>query len=153
VPELRQRIPGNYAGGLGEAVDRIEEQADRPVPQLASLPAANRVQAEAYRASRPHIEIEIREAVADLRTAPETLQTVNAYFGAALESALDLGSVSYLRAELTWVRALLAAAQVPDRALEAYLLAYAAAMRRSMGKAAEEAAVWLETWSAQESLE
>jgi DNA-binding transcriptional MerR regulator len=149
VPELRQQMPGQYAGDIREAVDRIEQLVDRPAPASAPKAAATSMQAQAYRQARQRIEIEVRQSLAGLAIPPGTLEVANTHFGAALESAVELGDVSYLDADLTWVRALLANQAVPAQALQGYLLAHAKALRTVPGGALASIADWLEAYASQ----
>lgn len=149
VPEVQQQIAGQYAGDVGEAVGRIEKLVDTPMRVKAQKTVMPSPQAEAYRRARAGIEIEVQHSLAGLPIPQQMLDVANSEFGAALEAAMELGSISYLEADLTWVRALLENQGLPPVALPAYLRAHAKALRGALGQSAASVADWLEGYASQ----
>ncbi len=149
VPELQEHMPGHYASDFREAVDRIEQLADTPIPFKAPKAVNTSTQAAAYRQARAGIEIEVQHTLAGLPIPVEMLEVANSHFGEALEAALELGSISYLDADLTWVRALLVNQGLPVQTLAAYLRAHAKALMQALGKSAAPIADWLEGYASQ----
>jgi DNA-binding transcriptional MerR regulator len=150
VPELQQRMPGQYARDVRGAVDHIEHLVDRPVPVKAPEAVIKSKQAEAYRQGRAGIEIEVQHSLAGFPIPPQMLEIANSHFGTALEAALELGSISYLDADLAWARALLGNQGLPPPALPAYLRAQARALRAALGKSAAPIADWLEGYASRQ---
>ncbi len=149
VPELQEHMPGHYASDFREAVDRIEQLADTPILFKARKAVSTSTLAAAYRQARAGIEIEVQHTLAGLPIPVEMLEVAGLHFGPALEAALELGSISYLDADLTWVRALLVNKGLPVQTLTAYLRAHAKALMRALGKSAAPIADWLEGYASQ----
>lgn len=147
IPELRQRIAGEF---LGESVDgcleRIEELLARPETVHNPMKANPNLLAQAYRVSRPEIEPALLRAVASQGDTSD-LTIANSYFGGALAAALEFGNVGYLAADMEWIRLLLTKPGLPFRTPRAYVVAYARAVREVMGSSGSEIAGQLEQYA------
>ncbi len=148
IPELQGQIPGDF---LGEAVegclDRLEELLARPVSIRKTGEAGVNVLAQAYWAWRPEIEAAMQRNVGGQAETAVDLTIANSYFGGALAAALEFGSVSYLSADMEWIRFLLTKPRLPFQTPKRYLTAYAAAIRETMGARGSEIADQLERYA------
>ncbi len=148
IPDLRKQIAGEF---LGEAIDgcveRIEELLEGSIIVHKPREVAPNLLAKAYIASRPQIEAALQRSVAGLADNAADLTIANTYFGAALDAALELGSVSYLAADMDWIHFLLAEPRLPFQTAREYFSAYAAAMREVMAARGSEIAEQLEQYA------
>lgn len=148
IPDLRQRIPGEFLGEeVDGCLDRIEELLARP--EAAHKPGELRpnLLAQTYLNRRPEIEAALLRAVAGQGDAAVDLTIANSYFGGALAAALEFGNVDYLAADMEWLRFVLTRPGMPFRTSRAYFMAYAAAMREVMGSRGDELAGHLEEYA------
>ena len=146
VPELRKVISGEFLGeGLETAEARIEILVEEPVSITKRRTSAGARSAQAYREARPFIEMDLNQRLKKSRIFPEHLRAANHYFGDALAAALELGSASYLAADMDWIRNLLAQHEIPGDALQGYLAAYSYAAQKAMGDESLPLVEWLKT--------
>jgi hypothetical protein len=136
---------------LGEAVenclDRIEELLARAITFHRTAETAVNLLAQAYWAWRPEIEAALQRGVGGPTETAVDLTIANNYFGSALAAALEFGNVSYLAADMEWIRFLLTKPRLPFASPRDYMMAYSAAVRRAMGARGDEIADQLERYA------
>ncbi len=133
LPALRHHIAGHF---LGEALDELPGtvqtilRAPWPLPEVIDTSRASGVALEHYRERLPLIEAEVLSTL-----EPKIRETVrqagaNAYLAQYLGAALALGDVDFLDGDMSWIRGLLAAHQLPDAVLYGYLSIYWTAVQK-----------------------
>ena len=145
VPELRELIPGEFMGEtVQQAAGRIESFMEGPRQTPRVYPPEHSPMAEAYRLNRPLIEASAGRQSEAYSSAESG--TAGFQLGRALGAALELGQVGYVRADLDWIRGLLAHQGRAAGSLPEYVAAYSQAVRKTMGPAGAPIADWLDSY-------
>jgi DNA-binding transcriptional MerR regulator len=137
LPALRHHIAGHF---LGESLDELPGTAQAILRASWSLPeviVTSREYAAAlehYRERLPLIEAEVLSTL-----DPSTREMVrhagaNAYLAQYLGAALALGDIDFLDSDVSWIRGLLAAHQLPDAALYGFLQIYLTAVQKYLDR-------------------
>jgi hypothetical protein len=146
-PELRELIPGEFMGEtIQQASGRIEALLEGPRKRL-DVPAPERTPlAQAYRLHRPRIEASMSAGAEGADYSADESGLAGIQLGKVIGAALELGQVEYARAELDWVRSLLAGRGRPAESMSGYVSAYAQAVRITMGPIGSPIADWLDRY-------
>ena len=145
LPALRHHIVGHF---LGESLDELPSavqtilHAPWPLPEAIDTPRDYVVALEQYRERLPLIEAEVLSNL-----EPKTREMVrqagaNAYLAQYLGAALALGDVDFLDSDMSWIRGLLAAHQLPDAVLYGYLSTYWTAVQKYLDRRATIIVEW-----------
>jgi MerR family transcriptional regulator, light-induced transcriptional regulator len=111
-PTLVSSIAGHFLGNeLTSAVDGIDLLLKNNGKQPKPLPASPVYVAahHAYETKRPQIELTVQQSLEPLVMAPDDLKTGIHFLGENITAALQLGNMSYVSAEVDWLKALLQA--------------------------------------------
>jgi methanogenic corrinoid protein MtbC1 len=136
TPGLRERIPAHF---LGETIETALENIDLlivhplPAPETAAVPAPLAAAYRAFRQQRALIEAEVNASIQAQGLSIEHLSAANAFLGADLTAALELGDLSVLAADLEWISVRMAAQNMAPAQLPSYLAAYQQAIRKVLG--------------------
>jgi DNA-binding transcriptional MerR regulator len=137
LPALRQRIAGHFLGvDLNETTGAVQEilHARRPLPDVIETSREYASALEHYRERLPAIEADVLSAL-----DPQARETIgktgaNTYLAQYVSAALALGDINFLDSDLSWIRGLLSAHQLPDGALYGYLQVYRAAVQKQLDR-------------------
>jgi len=109
-PNLTEYVAGHYLGNeLTSAVDGIETLLKNKVKQHEPK-AATQVYVTAhhgYQSKRTHIELTVKQMLEPLSISTEDIKTGIHFLGENITAALQLGDMSYVSAEVDWLKALL----------------------------------------------
>jgi hypothetical protein len=137
LPALRHHIAGHFLGedisGLTSAVQAIL-RAPWPLPEMIETPREYVSALEHYRERLLSIEAEMLDMLEPKVREMIQQAGANTYLAQYLGAALALGDTSFLDSDLSWIRGLLSAHQLPDAALYGYLQVYLAAVRKHLDR-------------------
>ena len=150
ISGLQTRIPAHFLGSTIEySIPVIEELIVNPRP----VPAEERVKksllqtSSAFQNARHRIEIALTNAIGTRVRPAEFLDIANHFLGDNLIAALELGNISHLSTEITWICNLLTSHQIPVSMLPAYLAAYTQSVDKILGEDGREISAWLKLQS------
>ncbi len=146
ISGLQARIPAHFLGDtIEEALPVIEDLAvnRRPVPAEPRVKKSLLQASSAFRIARHPIQVALMNAIGTRVRPAEFLEVANQFLGDSLIAALELGDISHLSADITWINHLLASHQIPVSALPAYLAAYAQSVDKIMKDEGKEISDWL----------
>ena len=145
-PALSASIPGTFLGqDLVSAIDQIEgllnRNLKRPQPQAAS-PDHFAAQ-QAFVAKRVHIELTLKQWLEPLSISPDSIQTGIHFLGENISAALQLGDMSYVSAEVDWLKSLLHFHESNPEQLIHFLQAYSEAVNQGINGQGKPIFEWL----------
>ena len=109
-PHLTKFIAGHFLGNeVNSAVDGIEIVLNNKTKAYEPLAATQVYVAahHAYEAKRTQIEVTVKQMLQPLAISPEDIKTGIHFLGENITAALQLGDMSYVSAELEWLKVLL----------------------------------------------
>jgi len=133
VPALQKRMPAHFLGtNIEDSLLMTEQliQSPRSNPKVEDVPSEYRQLFQAFIENRSSIEARTLDEVRLHGISAEYIFNANLHFGNELASALELGNVDYLAADLTWLKGLLSRHNVPSQQLNPYLMIYGESLRR-----------------------
>ncbi len=132
---LAPSIAGHFLGNdLTSAVDGIslllrnKGKQPEPIPASSVYSAAH----HAYETKRPQIELTVRQWLEPLSIAPDDIETGIHFLGANITAALQLGDMSYVSAEVDWLKALLQAHASNPEQLVHFMEVYSRAVDKNI---------------------
>jgi len=132
---LTDTIAGYFLGGeLNSAVNEIETLMASKVKQH-QLKAASQMYVaahQAYQSKRTQIELTLRQTLAPLPISPEDIKTGIHFLGENITAALQLGDMSYVSAEVEWLKVLLQAHETPPQQLIHFMETYSIAVDKNI---------------------
>lgn len=152
VPELRDWIPAHFLGEeITAALISVERLLTESVPAVPvveqSKKHANMVRL--FQEKRVRIEQSVESLLPHYGAPATFLSDANEYFGDGLISVMELGDMSFMEADMGWVRKLLSNRQIGQDRIAPYLRAYIQGVRDEMGVTGEPIASWVEAYLAQ----
>lgn len=151
ISRLHTRIPAHFLGNTIEySIPAIENLIanPRPVPSEEKIKDSTRRTAASFRQMRFQIEGALMEEIASSGRPFEFIETANRFLGESLIAALELGDISYLSTDITWITNLLTGHKVTVSMLPIYLEMYARNIDEVMGESGKEISDWLKLESA-----
>lgn len=152
VPRLRQSIPAHFLGeditsGL-IGVEQLLAGSVLAIPEVEkSSHYVNTIRL--FLEKRVRIEQSVESLLQPFGTPAAFLSEANKYFGDGLISVMELGDMSFMEADMGWVRKLLSNRQIGQYRIAPYLRAYVQGIRDEMGVVGEPIANWIETYIAE----
>lgn len=147
VPEIRERIPGHY---LGNSIAQVPEVIDHLITTKPPIPAHKAVSEEYQHAYDYFLErhgaIESRVwQILDQEDFPKRdVPEANRYLSRNIASALKLGDLDYMGANLHWIEGMMINHNMPPDHLHRYLQAYNEAAQQILtGPAGDPILSWL----------
>lgn len=148
IPELQHRIPGHF---LGEEFNKVPQVIEHIIQSAPSLPTIEPV-AEEYQAAWAYfrersgmIEAHVWQNYGRMNGNANEFADVNDYLTRNILSALKLGNLNYIGANLQWVEGMMINYNLPPQALYDFLEAYHRAAAHYLGEPAGRPVVrWLE---------
>ncbi len=144
-PTLSASIPAHYLGDtLNASLNAVETLLQAPVEpvQARSLPPEY---LEAYRmftAHRLHIESTVKEKVPP-EAQPKGFEAGIHFLGDNIASALQLGNMQYLDAEMEWLKVLMEGYQRPAQELAIFMETYSQAVDQHINGSGSPIKAWL----------
>ena len=134
---LRRHIAGHFLGeSLGELTSAVQTivRAPWPLPEVSDTSREYLGTLEHYRERLPLIEADVLGTL-----DPKMRETVqqagaNAYLAQYLGAALTLGDIDFLDSDLSWIRGLLSAHQLPEAVLYGFLRVYLTAVQQHLDR-------------------
>jgi len=127
LPQLVERIPGHFLGNeLGKAPQVIEHLVINrpPMPQGLATPEVHRAAAGYFRERVGLIDTHVWQALSEHSVDPTAVADANRYLARNILSALKLGDLSFIGANLTWLEGMMVNYNLPPDGLKAFLRAY-----------------------------
>lgn len=146
-PDLVNKIPGYYLGNRLEAVvDVIENLLTLQIPVPAPVMPSEKygIALRAFVANRSHIEASLDKTLGPKMAATQYVADARIYMGENIISALSLGNIDVLDDEIDWLKILIESFKLPPVILNAYLQAYAAAVKQCIGDEGQLIVDWFE---------
>jgi len=146
IPELRQRIPAHFLGETVQiAIQNIETLLTADIPLAGVIPPSEEDLAlgKALARNRPAIDMYAMTEAIKMDIPIEYANIAIQQFGSNLVSAVSLGHIEALRAEMDWIDGLLREYNQNEKELEMFLSAYASAVDTAMGKAGQPISNWI----------
>ena len=133
--ELSACIPGYFLGrDLTSALDQIDlllnKKLKLPQPRVNS--PGHVAAREAFTAKRGQIELALQESIEPLSLAPNNVQTGIRFLGENITAGLQLGDMSYVSAEVEWLKTLLQFHEAQPEQLIYFMQAYAEAVKKNL---------------------
>jgi len=145
---LIQHIAGHFLGkDLIHAVDGVETLLTNRL-KVRALKAASQIYItanQAYQSKRTEIELTLRQALAAFPIATEDIKTGMHFLGENISAALQLGDMSYVSAEVNWLKALLRSHDTPPEQLIHFLGSYSNALKRHINGQGKLITDWFKT--------
>jgi MerR family transcriptional regulator, light-induced transcriptional regulator len=144
--ELPASISGYFLGhDLLSAVDQIEgllnKNLKRPQPKAAS--PIHFAAHQAFVSKRGQIELTLRQWIEPLSISPDDIQTGIHFLGENISAALQLGDMSYVSAEVDWLKTLLQFHESQPEQLIHFMQAYSEAVNKSINGQGRPIFEWL----------
>jgi DNA-binding transcriptional MerR regulator len=133
--ELSACIPGYFLGhDLISALDQIDLLLNKKLklPQLRVISPGYVAARGAFTAKRGQIELTLKESIEPLSLAPNNVQTGIRFLGENIEAGLRLGDISYVSAEVEWLKTLLQFHEAQPEQLIYFMQAYAEAVKKNL---------------------
>jgi DNA-binding transcriptional MerR regulator/methylmalonyl-CoA mutase cobalamin-binding subunit len=127
LPGLRNRIPGYFLGErINEAPSVVEQvlSSPPPLPKIEAVSEEYKKALRHYRERQGLIDTQVWESMQSTGITYNHLNTANSHFGLNITSALSLGDMEYLGADIEWARGLLSNHGLPGELLCQYLESY-----------------------------
>jgi methanogenic corrinoid protein MtbC1 len=134
-PNLTEYISGHFLGNeLAAAVEGVENILNGRTKRKG-IKAASQVYVTAhqgYQSKQAQIELTLRQMLEPLSIAPEDIKTGIHFLGENITAALQLGDMSYVSAEVDWLKSLLNAYETPPQQLIHFMESYSRAVDRNI---------------------
>jgi hypothetical protein len=143
---LADSISGYFLGeSLPAAVDQIELILNGRVKlHHAKATTAPYVAAhQAFVSRRAQIELKFQQLLEPLLISPEDLKTGIHFLGENISAALQLGDLSYVSAEVDWLKVLLQSHDTEPRQLIHFMEAYSQAVNKNINGQGKPISEWL----------
>jgi methanogenic corrinoid protein MtbC1 len=147
VPALKERMPAHFLGTtIEDSLVMIEllVQSPRSIPKVEDIPSEYQQLSQEFIEKRSSIEARTLDEFKLHGISAEYMPIANLHFGNELASALELGNVDYLTADLTWLKGLLFRHNVPPNQLNPYLMTYGESLRKILNRHSALFTKWLE---------
>ena len=136
IPDLQRRIPGTFLGqqlrDVPGVVDRLVRSPALPVDIEQPPDTYEEVRLE-YLRNQAQIDAYIVENISLANTPYNHIALANLHLGQNIEAALELGEISYLGEDISWVRGLLGYHSLPEDLIDTYIDSYIEALKHIMG--------------------
>jgi len=146
--QLPDIIPGTFLGyDLNSAMDEIDVILNNKVKQHQPKGPSQMYAASyhAFVAKRLHIDMTVRELFETLSISPEDMNIGIHFLGENITAALQLGDMSYVSAEVDWLRSLLQAYDTPPQQLIHFMEVYSQAVDRNINGQGQPIFEWLDS--------
>lgn len=145
-PKLIEYIAGHFLGNeLGFAVDEIGVLLTGKSKRhgLKAVSEMHIAAHQAYQSSRTQIELSLKQMLEPLAVSPENIKTGIHFLGENITAALQLGDISYVSAEVDWLRTLLQSYETPPQRLIHFMESYSNAVNQNINGQGGPISEWL----------
>jgi hypothetical protein len=149
ITELRERIPAHFLGVTIEAAIETAESLTSQIvipPEERPLSPREQSLAEKFDTNRLEVENHVVMLLRDQKREFDNLSAANHFLGNTLSAALWLGSPSYMKTDMDWLRNLLSPREVPVAILPQYLEIYETALAEIMGSDSQAIIQWIQLY-------
>ena len=87
---------------------------------------------QAYQSKRMHIELALKQMIEPLAISSENIKTGIHFLGENINAALQLGDMSYVSAEVDWLKTLLQSYETPPQQLIHFMETYSHAVEKNI---------------------
>ena len=146
--QLPDSIPGTFLGyDLNSAMDEIDVILNNKVKQHQPKGPSQMYAAsyQAFVSKRLQIDMTIRELFETLSISPEDMNIGIHFLGENITAALQLGDMSYVSAEVDWLRSLLQSYDTPPQQLIHFMEVYSQAVNKNINGQGQPIFEWLDT--------
>jgi MerR family transcriptional regulator, light-induced transcriptional regulator len=146
IPELRERIPAHFLGvSIPEAIQSVETliSSDIPLKGIVPVDETDINLSKSFNQNRPMIDSYALAHTIKIGIPLEFSTIAIQQMGNNLASALSLGYIEGLSAEMAWIKGLLQEHLQSAESLGDFLSAYAKAVDSVMGKEGQSITAWL----------
>lgn len=147
LPELVERIPGHFLGYELSKVPQVVEHLvlnRPPVPERVPIPEEYEVAWTLFRERAGLIEAHVWQTLGHYAVDPTAVANANHYLSRNILSALKLGDLDFIGANLKWLEGMMVNYSLPPDGLSNFLLSYhEAAQEYLAGPAGEIVLQWL----------
>jgi hypothetical protein len=146
--QLPDSIPGTFLGyDLNSAMDEIDVILNNKVKQHQPKGPSQMFAAsyQAFVSKRLQIDMTIRELFETLSISPEDMNIGIHFLGENITAALQLGDMSYVSAEVDWLRSLLQSYDTPPQQLIHFMEVYSQAVDKNINGQGQPIFEWLDT--------
>jgi DNA-binding transcriptional MerR regulator len=147
IPQLVSRIPGYFLGdSINGAPDRIDDlvRSDLNPPSMMQVSAKTEEALRHFAGQVPQIDAALWHVLGG-DVPGQFLTMANLNMARNIEASLQLGDMALLDPEIAWTHRLLSHYGVPDRSLEAYLVAYYHAVQQHLDSRGALIRAWFES--------
>ena len=145
-PEIIKHIAGHHLGNdVSASLEEVEHilSGKRKSTQIQSASQEYVAAHQFFTAKRADIELTLRTLVKPLGISSESFQTGIHFLGDNIAAALQLGDMSHVSDEMSWIKFLLNAYQRPDAELVDFINAYAKAVNKHINGSGKPIFEWL----------
>lgn len=145
-PELTGHIFGHYLGlSLEKGIEKIESLlTTKTEPPAVPLPSYEHILAlNLFLRKRLLVENSVNEQIRPIALDPAYFAAASQNLGNNLVSALQLGNLDYIAAELSWLENLIRVYHLPPQIVNQYLKIYAQAVNTHLGEGGKIIVDWL----------
>jgi len=150
MPELRKRIPAHFLGeSIPEALTSIETLLNTNIP-LQKVEPVSPLESnlgKAFLRNRPMIDVQVLAEARNLEIPTEFALLAIQELGSNLASALALGNLEAVRAEMEWIQGLLHEYNQDHNSLQNFIRIYAQSIDATMGEEGQPLSSWLKDQS------
>jgi len=145
-PGLAEYIHGYFLGSeLNSAVDEINSLLSGSIKMQGNKSASQMhiVAHQAFQSKRPYIELTVKELLIPLPISPDNIKTGIHFLGENINAALQLGDMSYVSAEIDWLKTLLQSYETPPQQLIHFMEIYSQAINKDINGQGKPISEWL----------
>lgn len=154
TPRLCQLIPGHYLGetikGSVETVSQIIAN-ELPVPDTIAPPDSYRKALFQFRERQTQIETHVWDTFVAKNIPTRYLSKINSDVGQSIDAALNLGDISLLGNDISWIEYLLTGYRPPREMIIEYLETYSQGAKIHLGVSASMVLDWFSQLLSEES--
>ena len=146
--QLSDTISGTFLGyDLNSAMDEIDVILNTKVkqPQPKSPSQMYAASYQAFVSKRLQIDMTVRELFETLSISPEDMNVGIHFLGENITAALQLGDMSYVSAEVDWLRSLLQSYDTPPQQLIHFMEVYSQAVDKNINGQGQPIFEWLDS--------
>ena len=146
--QLPDIISGTFLGyDLNSAMDEIEVIMNNKIKQHQPKGPSQMYAAsyQAFVSKRLQIDMTVRELFETLSISPEDMNIGIHFLGENITAALQLGDMSYVSAEVDWLRSLLQSYDTPPQQLIHFMEVYSQAVDSNINGQGQPIFEWLDT--------
>jgi methanogenic corrinoid protein MtbC1 len=147
-PEIIQHISGYHLGNdVSASLEEVEHilNGKRKATQFQSASQEYVAAHQFFTSKRTDIELTLKSLINPLAVSSEGFQTGIQFLGDNIASALQLGDMSFVSAEVDWLRTLLQSYETPPQQLIHFMESYSNAVNKNINGQGNPISEWFST--------